>query len=240
MNMKKQVLIGLLAFAPIFAIAQSELYAPTPTNLDGKPAHWCGATEFAGGDAGLTAWAQQYYNPSNAQRLVNTKKYLPTALHLIANTDGTNQLRPSLALGIMCDVNDDYRSHNIQFWIDSLDFHIKNTTWNDPPTGSTAYYTAMPTSANKFANRTNVYFHGGGGNTGLCGVYHGSAVGNGTAGSPDIVDCFGSCLTRNNTTVSHELGHYLAMPHTFYGLEGSGNLACGTQATSGEKYPRTG
>jgi hypothetical protein len=141
----------------------------------------------------------------------------------------------------MCDVNDDYRSHNIQFWLDSLDLHIKNTTWNDPPTGSTAYYTSMPsTTANKFPNRTNVYFHGGGGNTGLCGVYHGNAVGNGTAGSPDIVDCFGGCLTRNNTTVSHELGHYLAMPHTFYGLEGTGNLTCGAQATSGEKYPRTG
>ena len=69
-----------------------------------------------------------------------------------------------------------------------------------------------------------------------------TVVGSGQPGSPDIVNCFGNCLYRNNTTVTHELGHYLAMPHTFYGLEGSGNLSstCGATATSGEKHPRSG
>jgi Secretion system C-terminal sorting domain/Pregnancy-associated plasma protein-A len=237
----KKFLFLLSAGLPFFAQAQEQKAPPTERPAELK--HWCGSTEFAGGEQGLDAWAQDYYSHPQVQDAKGALPVLslPTALYLTSKTDGTGGISPSLAIGIMCDVNNDYRPHDIRFVLDTIDQNIKNDAYNDPPAGSSNYWTTMLTGR-KMANRTNVYFHGGGSATGLCGVYHGNAVGSGTPGSPDIVNCFGGCLYRNNTTVTHELGHYLAMPHTFYGLEGSGNLSstCGETATGGEKFPRSG
>ncbi len=240
----KHFLLALTLSVPFFAKAQSPYYEPpAKANI---PQQWCGSgTDFAGGEADLAAWANDYYTLGK-RATVNTKKYLPTCLHLVGNTDGTNQMRPSLALDLICDLNDDYRPHNIQYWLDSIDLKILNSTWNDPPAGNSAWGSTMPTGTRKAANRVNLYFHGGGATTGLCGRYTGNAVGSGSATGLDVVNCFGSCLTRNNTTVTHEMGHYNAMPHTFYGLEGTGNFAegasCGTRMTGtvAEKYARTG
>jgi Secretion system C-terminal sorting domain/Pregnancy-associated plasma protein-A len=240
------LLFGLLL--PLFAQAQEQPAAPTQRPAELK--HWCGSEEFAGGEEGLKAWAKDYYANPQQQAAKGTLPVLQlmTALYLTSKSDGTGGIAPSLALGIMCDVNDDYRPHDIRFILDTIDQNIKNDAYNDPPAGSSNYFTTMLTGR-KMANRTNIYFHGGGAATGLCGVYHGNSVGSsnatviGTPGTPDVVNCFGGCLYRNNTTVTHELGHYLAMPHTFYGLESSApspNLACGATATAGEKYPRSG
>jgi Secretion system C-terminal sorting domain len=236
----KKILFLLGAAMPLFAQAQTAY--PTPTERPATHTHWCGSEEFAGGAADLQAWANTYYTQAHAKGQTNLPVLtLPVALYLVSNTDGNGGILPSLALGIMSDVNDDYRQHDIRFYVDSLDRQIKNDLYNDPPANDNGYWSTM-LSGRKMANRTNVYFHGGGAATGLCGVYHGSAVGSGTPGSPDIVNCFGGCLYRNNTTVTHELGHYLAMPHTFYGLENSGNLSstCSSTATTGEKYDRSG
>ncbi len=241
----KQFLLALTLAIPLFVSAQEQQYFEPPKTVT-PPQNWCGSgTDFAGGVQSLDAWAQDYY-VLGKRATVNTKKYLPMCLHLLGNTDGTLQMRPSLALDLICDLNDDYRPHNIQYWLDSIDTKILNSTWNDPPTGNSSWGSTMPTGTRRAANRVNLYFHGGGSTTGLCGRYTGSAVGSGTNGSPDVVNCFGGCLTRNNTTVTHEMGHYNAMPHTFYGLEGTGNFAsgatCGTQKTGtlAEKHARTG
>jgi hypothetical protein len=196
----------------------------------------CGSTDFAGGVEDLDNWANTYYTQPQTKNLsALTPMYLPTVVYLVANADGTGGVSPSLALGMLCDVNDDYRPHAIQFVLDSLDQTINNDAYNDPPLNSTNYYTTMLTG-HKQANRINLYLHGGGAATGLCGVYHGAAPSVGVVGTPDVVNCFGGCLFRGNTTVTHELGHYLAMPHTFYGLENGNNLACGAQATAGAPY----
>jgi hypothetical protein len=241
----KKTLLLLGAIVPLFTQAQTAY--PTTTE---RPTytHWCGSEEFAGGEADLQVWANTYYaQPQAKSNTALPVLNLPVALYLVSKTDGSGGILPSLALGIMCDVNDDYRQHDIRFHVDSLDRNIKNDAYNDPPAGDDSYWSSM-LSGRKMANRANVYFHGGGAATQLCGVYHGTAVQSGTPGTPDVVNCFGNCLVRNNKTVTHELGHYLAMPHTFYGLESvPTNLSpappCGTNvptATAGEKYDRSG
>jgi hypothetical protein len=220
--MKKMLLLSLCAM-PFVGFAQSQL----PT---------CGSTDFAGGVEDLDNWAHTYYAQPQTKSLgALTPMYLPTVMYLVAKTDGTGGVLPSLALAMLCDVNDDYRPHAIQFVLDSLDQTINNDAYNDPPLNSMNYYTAMLTG-HKQANRVNLYLHGGGAATGLCGVYHGGAPSTGVVGTPDVVNCFGSCLFRGNTTMTHELGHYLAIPHTFYGLENGNNLACGAQATAGAPF----
>lgn len=249
--MKKILITLTLALSTLMAVqAQTTPYYEPPTKNE-LPQQWCGSgTDFAGGEAGLTAWANDYY-AAGKRATVNTKKYLPMCLHLVGNTDGTNQMRPGLALDLICDLNDDYRPHNIRYWLDSIDLKILNSIWNDPPQGNSTWGSTMPTGSRKATDRVNLYFHGGGATTGLCGRYTGNAVGNGSATGLDVVNCFGSCLTRNNTTVTHEMGHYNAMPHTFYGLENNptstNNDTTGAcrpvaigPAAGCENYPRSG
>jgi hypothetical protein len=81
--MKKLLLLCSLAL-PLLAAAQTEQYAPAPVVGAEKPQHWCGATEFAGGEADLATWAQQYYSqPTAQQRMVNTKNCAQVSLSVL-------------------------------------------------------------------------------------------------------------------------------------------------------------
>ena len=227
------LVLGCLLVNATSAFAQKENLAP------------CGTVYTPEMETILREWAHQYY--TLGQRTSSTRLYLPMSAQLVGDDDGSNRPNVNTVLNDLCAVNTFYDTLNIQFYLANLTTSINNTDWNsagvstNPPSGNSNYYTSMPV-ANNFPNTINSYIHGSQ-IPGLCGVYHGSAVGSGgtSGGSPDIVNCSASCVSGNGKTWAHEVGHYLSLPHTFYGLEGS-NYGCGFVASgsSFERVARTG
>jgi hypothetical protein len=214
---------------PATGVAQNNTLQPTR----------CGSTDFAGGIEGLDAWAKAYY--AQPQKTVTSLPilYLPVHLSLVSNSDRTGRISPNFALSLLCKVNNDYRPYGIQFWLDSLDVSIQNTAFNNPASASTQAIGPMLVG-HQMANRFNIYLHSGETQTFAAGVYLGTAhYPNNNITAPDVINCFASSLTTSQNIITHTIGHYLGLPHTFSGTEGYDNPACTTpptQATVGAPF----
>lgn len=165
----------------------------------------------------FTHFIDQYYDENN-QRLQETppvQKYVKVTVHLVANNDGTKRIDTHRALLLMCALNGKFAQADIHFYLNEIKY-INNSNFNSNSAGVTG---AMPNSS-KVSNTINVYILGDTPTSDICGVYYGSAVAQGTSGgSPDIVVMSKGCA--NASTYAHEIGHFLTLPHTFYGWEGN-------------------
>lgn len=153
-------------------------------------------------------------------------RYVPVAVHPVANTDGTQRVLMKSFLDRLCEVNSHYGPTEFIYHVKDVNFSVNNSTWNSFPRSSqnptaSGAISAMP-AAHKRANMLNLFLHGSAPGSSLCGLY----VGNSDA-------CFvgGSCLSAE--TIAHEFGHHFSLPHTFFGWEGelpnSGNAPSGAE-----------
>ncbi|RYE25866.1 MAG: T9SS type A sorting domain-containing protein [Sphingobacteriales bacterium] len=142
---------------------------------------------------------------------------LPLSIHIVGKDDGTGYISLDLLLRMLCKLNDKYTGTGISFYVKWPIQYINNS----------AYYThvasvgAQMMRENNVPDAANIYFVND--PDGTCGYYQPSTR---------AVAIKNSCAGTNSTTLTHELGHFLGLPHTFYGWED------GQTPTNAEKVTR--
>lgn len=131
-------------------------------------------------------------------------QYVPIRLIIVGESDGSGYIAPLRLLQTMNELNADFFNQNIQFYIaGEIDF-----------INSSAYYDhnfsvgAGMMSSNNINGVINVYFVGN--PAGACGYF---------SPSRDAIAMGNNCTGTGDRTFSHELGHFLSLPHTFFGWE---------------------
>jgi len=156
------------------------------------------------------AWLNDYrQNPdkySHFQRS-NDIIYLPLTVHLIGRSDGTGYFSDDNLDRELCELNEQFRATNIQFFVQGNVLYHANTNWFNHATrqvGNAMYQaTRVPGTINCYIDNFA---------SGACGY---ATIGG------DRVFLRISCVGQNSTTWAHELGHSLTLPHTFVGWEGT-------------------
>ncbi len=163
------------------------------------PTHWCGTQD------GKVAWLEDYQaNPMAFPRSVDTL-YIPVTIHLVGTSGGAGYFGLPDLLDAFCTLNRDFENASIQFYLEGGISYIPNNTYynHNFDTGSEMM------AAYNVPNTINCYISNSPGEN-LCGY---SAYNLGVALAKN-------CIQPDDHTWSHELGHYLSLPHPFYGWEG--------------------
>ncbi len=133
---------------------------------------------------------------------------LPLAIHLVANDAGNGRQKITQLFENICTLNEQYADAGIYFFIQWPINYIDNTTYYNH-TGTAGQQMMY---SYKRSNALNLFFVGD--PNGACGYY---------SYGPDCIALSNSCSKDDNTTMAHELGHLLGLPHTFRGWE-HGNI----------------
>ncbi len=160
---------------------------------------------------GKSEWLKRYQAGEIAPvpKSANTQ-YVPLTVFLVGDDNGVGYIDPVRFLNSMVLLNSDFRDMNIQFFIKGNFRYINNTRYNnhDFATGR------QMMSQNNVFNTFNTYVVES--PAGACGYY---------SPSRDAIALGKNCLGAGDRTWSHEVGHYLSRPHTFYGWESIERIA---------------
>ncbi len=161
-------------------------------------------------------------NPSETQRLLKNKEfatqfstnrdvtsYIPLKMHLIANSEGEGRIDHQDVFDAICKLNEEFEALDIQFYLHSDFNNIDNDDLynlnypNIPDTVNEAYV------SNSVIDAINIFI--------------GNSLSSGNSGfySPtyDIIYMNQSFVNGEDVILTHELGHYFSIHHTFYGWE---------------------
>lgn len=200
--MKKVVILALLAFSVLTVRAQ----------VRGT----CGNMPSPESDKRILA-SREMYNQIAWQR-AGDLKYIPVKFHLIAKSDGTGRVSEFDVLKQMCTLNEDYADTDFRFYIKDASFSYKNSDaiYNSPRTSSIAHNQML---ALKLANNNAV------------NVFVVNNIGSGSGGIGTVLGYYDSQgdwivvikgeVSGTTNTLSHEMGHFFSLEHTFYGWEGA-------------------
>ncbi|OAV46046.1 zinc-dependent metalloprotease [Lewinella sp. 4G2] len=164
------------------------------------------------GYEGKSQWLQDYQDGKlpAVQKSNNGINYLPLAVNMLADNNGTNYMSPLRFLDALTLLNSDFLDQDIQFYVEGGLRYINSTRYNDHDsnTGDEMMRTY------NLPNRVNTYIVED--PNGNCGYY---------SGGRDAVVLGRNCLGGQDRTWSHEMGHYFSLPHTFYGWESVQEIA---------------
>jgi hypothetical protein len=143
-------------------------------------------------------------NPQVKAKTTSGVDSIPLSLHIVSKTDGTGRYKLDFLLTVICQLNTRYAPVGFYFFVKWPIHFIKNDNYfvHDYWDG------ASMMNQNNVANTANIYFVDD--PNGACGYF---------APGPDGIAIAKNCANPNNTTVTHELGHYFGLPHTFFGWE---------------------
>lgn len=134
--------------------------------------------------------------------------YIPVTVHLINDANGKNGPDPQAAVNTICNLNMFYEHMDLQFYFHPttpIKYLNNNTVFNDGYSNTSIGI--MGTS--KVANALNIFI-GDRVSRSVAGYYSRPA---------DMVFIKKSEANLRSTTLTHELGHFFTLPHTFYGWE---------------------
>lgn len=181
----------------VFAFFLSSLTLLTAQN--NQPLSPCGTKD------GRVTWLQEYQKSPQAYPRSVDVLYVPVTIHLVGKSDGTAFFQEVSVMEAFCTLNKDFEQAGIQFFIEGSFKYHANSTWYD----HTFQQGAQMMSQKNVANTINCYFVGSpAGNCGYSSYNLGIALAK-------------SCSNADSHTWAHEIGHYLSLPHPFYGWEGS-------------------
>ncbi len=131
-------------------------------------------------------------------------KYLPLEIQLVAKDDGKNRMSIPKILSTLDKLNKDMEQAEIAFFLIRDFKRLDNSAWfdHDYSVG------AQMMQQNNVNDAINVYVVGS--PAGNCGYY---------SPGQDAIALANGCSGASSATLTHEMGHLLSLPHTFYGCE---------------------
>ncbi len=182
------------------------------------PSEWCG-TQF-------TKEMMDRVQSITEQRLNGTLTKsgvmydVPMTLHNMRNTNGTGGVDPLTTLNVFCEVIEFFAQHDINLYINDMKTWDNDNWTTDGALGTIKLITAEDNTINIYNFRDL---------PGLCGYF-----------TPqfDVLALTGNSQCYTKETIIHEIGHFMGLPHTFSGFEGTGGN-CGVEVSNGEKVDGT-
>jgi hypothetical protein len=134
--------------------------------------------------------------------------HIPVVVHIVGNSNGQGFAGPQGVINMICRMNEDFADQNLRFYLkDSLRFVKDDTIFMDA-------YDSIAVDrmiALKDTTALNIFTNGSAGG-GVAGYY---------SRRGDYVFILNSYANGGSTTITHELGHFFTLMHTFYGWEGT-------------------
>ena len=151
-------------------------------------------------------WLIEYQKNPDAYsfaRSSNDTLYIALTVHNVGS-DLSNLFPEASIFNALCKLNNDYKQYKILFYLARPIRTIINATYNDHDWEQG--FNMM--QQHNFNNSANCYIVSN--PSGACGYF---------SPSGGAVALSKSCLGANNSTWTHEMGHFFSLPHTFIGWE---------------------
>ena len=144
---------------------------------------------------------------SNAR---NSTIYIPVQFHIVTKTDGSGGESLEDVLANLCKLNDDFAFMNVEFYLANPVAYINQSLlYDNDYNGMANYFLStykQPNVVNIFVGNSIVSSNG---NT-LLGYY---------SRNLDVIYAIKSSVNGHSFTLTHEVGHFFSLPHTFNGWE---------------------
>lgn len=134
--------------------------------------------------------------------------YVPVKFFLIAESNGTGRITENKVLDMLCELNENYKEQNIQFYLkDGLAYYDNSGLYNTP---SSSFSQSLLREI-KRSNAINVFIT--------------KEAGEGSAAYYQPPARYNDWIVIRNQFVSdprvltHEFGHFFSLPHTFHGWD---------------------
>ncbi len=184
------------------------------TLLAQTPQNNCGSDVYANRDIKARMLRnRQEADPQALEAALNNRntRYIPTAIHLVGDINGNGFADAAKAVEMLCRLNSDFADQNIMFYLAApVNYIYNNTIYAD------AYSWASQglMSNFKLSNTMNIFVNANVSRP-VAGYY---------SPSYDLIFMANGYANGISTTITHEVGHFLTLPHTFYGWEGEDAL----------------
>lgn len=139
----------------------------------------------------------------------NAIVHVPVQFHLVANDAGSGRIPPPFVLKQLCKLNSDYANTNFRFYLYDNFKNINNTKiYSTPATNGNAIQSM------KVSKALNVFITDKADTEGSLGTTLGYYSPQG-----DYIVLIKSEAVKQSNTLSHEVGHFFSLRHTFHGWE---------------------
>ena len=193
-------------FVTLFSILLSSLSVFSQMNFNGA----CGTSESYAAVKNLLESKALYKKLEFSH--TETIKYIPIKFHLIAKNDGTGRVKEYDILKQLCILNEDFSSTDFQFYAKDADFsYVNSSNIYDEPANSAFAKDQMQTLRDHQAINVFVVneINNGAGGIGTPLAYYQHDL--------DWIVIEKKEPKIGSNTLSHEMGHFFSLLHTYHG-----------------------
>lgn len=203
------------------------LLALLPVTVEAQEIHSCGTNPWSEGfELQKDRLLNNIRRAASGTVVARNTAYVPVKFHVGARNDGSGRLSATRVLDQLCELNEDFADLDIQFFLaDGTINFINNTTFyeNHINTQNSVMTAQRDTRAMNVyvVESANTDNNGGGVTLAYYNIPR------------DWIVITKTYVRRNDATLSHEVGHFFSLLHTFNGWE------CESYNTEGVNAPVT-
>lgn len=150
-------------------------------------------------------------------------RWVPVVYHILTKDDGTGGISLKLIFDSHCELNEAYNKFDIGFFIYAIDSIKSNSLYSNTYPSSWSVFPTYNTPA-----KCNIYISP---DLDVCGfaTYPGMSSGGG-------IFLNKSCYGAGSSTLQHEMGHFMGLPHTFEDTNPVEYVNGSNCATKGDRF----